>query len=108
MPKSVDWIPTQNDDIYNKLKSYMELIVANKVAWNIPDSAIDPVLDLQTEFEPLYNKIQDKRRRTSADVTAFRDCKKRLLKEWRSFHKENARGNRRPLVYLGEKHDAGR
>jgi hypothetical protein len=77
------------------LKSYLEVIVANKVAWNILDTAIDPVLALQAEFDPLYDKIQDKRRRTSADVTAFRDCKKRLLKEWRAFHKENVRGNRR-------------
>ncbi|MFH1227005.1 MAG: hypothetical protein V1701_03755 [Planctomycetota bacterium] len=90
-----DWIPKRNDDIHNKLTSYLEVIVANKVAWGIPDTAIDPVLDLQTEFDPLYEKIQDKRRRTSADVTAFRDCKKRLLKEWRAFHKENVRGNRK-------------
>jgi len=89
-----DWIPTQNDDIYNKLRAYLPLIVANKTAWGIPNTAIDPLLDLQAEFEPLYEKIQDKRTRTSADVTAFRDCKKRLLKEWRAFHKENVRGNR--------------
>jgi hypothetical protein len=93
--KRQDWIPTQNDDIYNKLGAYLGLIVANKVAWGISDAAISPLVDLQEEFEPLYHKIQDKRTRTSADVTAFNDCKKRLLKEWRAFHKENVRGNRR-------------
>jgi len=95
MRGATDWIPTQNDDIYNKLKSYLELIVANKVAWGIADIAITPLTDLQAEFNPLYDKIQDKRRRTSADVTDFRDCKKRLLDEWRAFHKENVRGNRK-------------
>jgi len=93
--RNKDWIPKRNDDIYNKLRAYLALIVANKVAWGIPDAAIAPLLALQAEYEPLYWKIQDKRTRTSADVTAHRDCKKRLLKEWRAFHKENVRDNRR-------------
>jgi hypothetical protein len=94
MPKVPDWIPTRNDDIYNKLRSYLALIIANKLAWGIADVKIDALTTLQTEFEPLYEKIQDKRLRTSSDVTAFNDCKKRLLTEWRAFHKENVRGNR--------------
>jgi hypothetical protein len=94
MTLRIDWIPKRNDDIYNKLRAYLTLIVANKVAWGIPNTAIDPLLDLQAEYEPLYWKIQDKRTRTGADVTAHRDCKKRLLTEWRAFHKENVRGNR--------------
>jgi len=95
MTIKLDWIPKRNDDIYNKLRAYLGLITANKVAWGISDAAISPLRDLQEEFEPLYHKIQDKRTRTSADVTAFNDCKKRLLKEWRAFHKDEVRGNRR-------------
>ena len=90
-----DWLPNKNAAIYAKLRSYLGLVVTNKVAWGIADAAIDPLLALQAEFEPLYLKISDKRTRTPADVTAFNDCKKRLLKEWRAFHKENVRGNRR-------------
>ncbi|MEW6026650.1 MAG: hypothetical protein AB1599_05090 [Planctomycetota bacterium] len=96
MPIRTDWIPSKNAAIYGKLRGYLTLIVANKVAWGIADAAIQPLLDLQTEFEPLYHKItDDKRRRTSSDVTAFNDCKKRLLAEWRAFHKEEVRGNRK-------------
>ena len=95
MPKIPDGLPKQNAAIYAKLKSYLGLVVTNKVAWGIADAAIDPLLDLQTEFESLYLKISDKRRRTASDVTAFNDCKKRLLKEWRAFHKEEVRGNRK-------------
>jgi len=95
MPQKEDWIPKRNDDIYNKLRAYLGLIQANKVAWGIADAAIDPLLALQAEFEPLYLKISDKRRRTASDVTAFNDCKKRLLAEWRAFHKEEVRGNRK-------------
>jgi len=88
-----DWIPTGNDNFYNKQRAYFERIVANKVAWGIPDSAIAPLLALQAEYEPLYWKIQDKRTRTSADVTAHRDCKKRYTAAWRAFHKERVAGN---------------
>ena len=95
MTIKLDWIPKRNDDIYNKLRAYLALIVANKEAWGIDDMAVNDLLALQAEFEPLYHKIQDKRTRTSADVTAFNDCKKRLLREWRAFHKDEVRGNRR-------------
>lgn len=86
--KRQDWIPTRNDDIYNKLRAYLPFIVANKVAWGIPDSAIDPLLDLQSEFEPLYHKIQDKRTRTGADVRAHRRVRDLYKKEIRTFANE--------------------
>ena len=95
MTLKLDWLPKKNAAIYAKLRSYLGLVVTNKVAWGIADVAIQPLLDLQAEFEPLYLKISDKRRRTSSDVTAFNDCKKRLLAEWRAFHKEEVRGNRK-------------
>ena len=93
MAKRVDWIPTGNDNFYNKQRAYFDRIVANKVAWGIPDGAIAPLLALQAEYEPLYWKIQDKRARTSGDVTAHRDCRERYEKAWRAFHKERVAGN---------------
>ena len=88
MAKKVDWIPKRDDDFYNKQKSYLELVVANKLAWGIPDTAIDPLLDLQTEYVPLYETVQDKKNRTGADVAAHRDCRKRYQTALRAFHKE--------------------
>jgi len=88
-----DWIPKQNDNFYNKQRAYFDRIVANKVAWGIPDSAIAPLLTLQAEYEPLYWKIQDKRARTSGDVVAHKDCRKRYTTAWRAFHKERVAGN---------------
>jgi len=93
MPKSLDWIPKRDDDIFNKQRAYFERIVANKVAWGIPDGAIAPLLTLQAEYEPLYWKIQDKKNRTGGDVAAYRDCKKRYIKAWRAFHKERVVNN---------------
>ena len=95
MTLKLDWLPKKNAAIYAKLRSYLGLVVTNKVAWGIADVAIAPLLALQAEFEPLYLVISDKRRRTASDVTAFNDCKKRLLAEWRAFHKEEVRGNRK-------------
>jgi hypothetical protein len=93
MPKSVDWLPKRDDDIYNKQKAYFDRIVANKVAWGIPDSAIAPLLTLQSEYVPLYDTIQDKKNRTSGEVAAYHDCKKRYLKAWRAFHQERVLHN---------------
>jgi hypothetical protein len=91
----IDWIPKRDDDFYNKQRSYLERVVANKVDWGIPDTAIGPLLDLQTEYEPLYEKVQDKKNRTGADVAAHRDCRKRYQTALRAFHKEWAVNNSR-------------
>ncbi len=87
MPKMQDWIPTQNKAFRDKQDVYFALVVANKVAWGIPDAAIAPLLVLQTEFIGLYNIIKDREKRTAAQVADFNDCKKRYAKAWRLFHK---------------------
>ncbi|MFA5794045.1 MAG: hypothetical protein WC980_03120 [Candidatus Brocadiia bacterium] len=94
MRGATDWLTTRNDDFFNKQRAYLERVIANKVAWGIPDAAITPLTTLQTEYEPLYWKIQDKRARTSGDVTAHRDCRDRFETELRAFHKERVIGNR--------------
>ena len=89
-----DWIPTGADNFYNKQRAYLDRVVANKVAWGIPDAAIAPLLALQAEYEPLYWKVQDKKARTGGDVVAHKDCRKRYSVAWRAFHKERVAGNR--------------
>lgn len=93
MTMRADWIPTLIALFFGKQRSYFARIVANKVAWGIPDAAIAPLLVLQAEYEPLYWKIEDKRTRTSADVTAHTDCRKRYTAAWRAFHKERVIAN---------------
>ena len=88
MPKSIDWISTQIKAFRDKQDVYFAKVVANKVAWGIPDAAIAPLLVLQAEFIGLYNIIKDKKNRTSAKVGLFNDCRKRFAKAWRLFHKE--------------------
>jgi len=83
----MDWIPNQNKAFRDKQDVYFALVVANKVAWGIPDPAIAPLLVLQTEFMGLYNIIKDREKRTAAQVADFNDCKKRYAKAWRLFHK---------------------
>lgn len=96
-----DWLPTRDDDFYNKQKSYFALIVANKVAWGIPDAALNPLLALQAEYVPLYDISQDKKNRTSADVASYRDCRKRYAAAWRAFHQERVLHN--SLIPVGDK-----
>ena len=87
MGRKMDWIQTQNKAFRDKQDVYFALVVANKVAWGIPDAAIAPLLVLQTEFIVLYNIIKDREKRTAAQVADFNDCKKRYAKAWRLFHK---------------------
>jgi len=87
MTRTIDWIPTQFKAFRDKQSVYFAKVQANKVPWGIPDSAIDPMLALQTEFEGLYDIIKDRKKRTSAQVAAFRDCHRRYAKAWRVFHK---------------------
>ena len=88
MPRSIDWLPTGFEAFRDKQDVYFAMVVANKVAWGIPDAAIAPLLVLQAEFIGLYNIIKDKKNRTSAKVGLFHDCRKRFAKAWRLFHKE--------------------
>ena len=101
MAKSKDWIPKQDDDFYNKQKSYFELIVANKVAWGIPDSAVNQMISRRTAYEPLYYKSQEKKDRTAGDVDRHRQSRKTYEKELRTFINSYIRYN--PAVPRDEK-----
>ncbi|MEK7309544.1 MAG: hypothetical protein AAB038_01845 [Planctomycetota bacterium] len=88
MTRTIDWLPTQIKAFRDKQDVYFALVVANKVAWGIPDAAIAPLLVLQTEFVGLYNIIKDREKRTAAQVADFHGCHQRYAKAWRLFHKE--------------------
>jgi len=83
-----DWIKTRDDDFYNQQGAYVDRVDTNKAAWGIPAGAVNVLTVLRAEYEPLYEKVQDKKDRTGADVAAHRDCRKRYQKALRSFHKE--------------------
>jgi len=84
----MDWIPTKAAAFNDKQSIYFPKVVANKVAWGIPDAAIAPLLVLQAEFVGLYNIIKDRENRTAAQVADFYGCHTRFAKAWRLFHKE--------------------
>ncbi len=110
MARNRDWIPTRDDDIFNKQGAYVDRVDTNKVAWGIPADAVDVLKDLRAEYEPLYHKIQDKKNRTSADIAAYRDCLKRYKKAWRAFNKEWVVGNSHipkadKVILIGKEYD---
>jgi hypothetical protein len=81
--------PRLNDDnFFNAQANYVDTVVANKVAWGIPNSAVNPLVARRAEYEPLYYKCQDKNTRTRTDVVAHRRCRKVYENELRTFHNE--------------------
>jgi len=81
--------PSLNDDnFYNRQGAYVNGVVTNAVAWGIPDPAVAALVARRAEYEPLYNKSQDKNTRTKTDVVAHRRCRKVYENELRTFHNE--------------------
>lgn len=105
-----DWIPNRDSEFFTKQGLYVDRVDANKAVWSIPSADIQVLKDLRAEYEPLYNKVRNKKSRTSAQVAAHRACRKRYEKAWRAFHREWVLNNRRIpvsdlLILLGRKHD---
>ena len=80
-----DWIPNRDDDVFNFQRKFVDMVVANKVAWGIPDSEVDTLVARREEYEPLYHKAQNKTTRTRADVLAHRQMRQTYEKEIRTF-----------------------
>ena len=96
MPIQKRYIPLRDDDFFNFQGNLVNIVVANKVAWGIPDAAVTALSDRRVEFEPLYHKSQDKGNRTSGDVFRHRSSRKLYEKEIRVFAKSYLMFN--PLV----------
>jgi len=81
------YIPLRDDDFFNFQGNLVNIVVTNKVAWGISDSAVNPLVARRASFEPLYTTAQDKTTRNRADVLAFRQSRKLYEKEIRTFVK---------------------
>jgi len=83
--RGVDYIPGRDDDFFNFQTKLVNMVVANKVAWGIPDGAVNPLVARRAEYEPLYAKSQEKKDRTSGDVDRHRQSRQLYEKEIRTF-----------------------
>jgi len=99
--RGFEYIPNRDDDFFTFQGKLINMVVANKAAWGIPDSAITPLIDRRTKYEPLYHKSQIKNNRTSVDVAAHRQSRQLYEKEIRGFVNSYLRFN--PAVSPGNK-----
>jgi len=79
------YIPLKDDEFFNWQGNFMNIVVLNKTDWDIPDTAVDPLVARRAEYEPLYTTAQDKTTRNRADVLAHRQMRKTYEKEIRAF-----------------------
>ncbi|MFH1227322.1 MAG: hypothetical protein V1701_05400 [Planctomycetota bacterium] len=100
-----DWIPNRDDDFFSLQSNLVKKSEANKTAWGIPDSAVNPLVARRAEYEPRYHKSQEKNARTSVDVLAHRQSRKLYEKEIRVFAKAYLMFN--PLVSPANKISMG-
>ncbi|MBI4711921.1 MAG: hypothetical protein HY762_01240 [Planctomycetes bacterium] len=80
-----DYMPLRDDDFFTFQANLVSQVVANKVVWGIPDSAINPLVARRAEYEPFYHKAQDKTNRTRADILAHREMRQIYEKELSKF-----------------------
>jgi len=78
-------IPRNDDDMFNFQGKLVDTVEANKVAWGIPNAAVDALAARRAEYEPLYHKAQNKGDRTAGDVTRHRNMRRVYEKEIRAF-----------------------
>ena len=81
MARRKSYMPVRDDDFFNFQAKLVNMVVANKVAWGIPDSAVNPLVARRAEYEPLYAKAQEKKDRTAGDVDRHRQMRKIYQKE---------------------------
>ena len=77
-----------DDNFFNAQGNFVNAVVTNAVAWGIPAPAVAALVARRAEYEPLYNKSQDKNTRTKTDVVAHRRSRKAYENELRTFHNE--------------------
>ena len=78
-------IPLNDDDYFNFQGKLGDMVVANAVAWGIPAPAVAALVARRAEYEPLYQKSQEKGDRTRGDITRHRNKRKLYEKEIRGF-----------------------
>jgi hypothetical protein len=74
-----------HDNLFNIQGNFVNVSVANQVAWGIPAPAVAELVAERAIYEPLYHKSQNKNTRTRADVAAHKLAAERYLKKLRLF-----------------------
>jgi hypothetical protein len=96
MARRTYYIPQKDDDFFTFQGNLVNIVVANKTVWGIPDPAVNALVDHRSAYEPLYYKSQNKQSRTSVDVLAHRQTRESYEKDIRVFAKAYLMFN--PLV----------
>ena len=78
-------LPREDDDFYTWQGNFVNIVVANAVAWGIPAPAVAALVARRAQYEPLYLKVQNKTTRTRVDVLAHRQIRAIYEKEIRVF-----------------------
>jgi hypothetical protein len=93
MAKRVYFIPRKDTKFFSFQKQLVDKVVANKVAWGIPDAAITVLTDHRVAYEPRHVKAQNKNTRSMIDVMGHRQERKAYEKEIRKFVNAHIRFN---------------
>jgi hypothetical protein len=88
-----DYMPKKDGNFFTFQLHLVNKVVTNKVAWGIPDPAVNVLTAHRTVYEPLYHKAQKKTGRTSTDVLAHRQKRKAYEKDIRAFVNAHIRFN---------------
>jgi len=88
MPRKVDWIPKQDDDLFNFQGNFVNRVVTNAVAWGVPPADVTALVTRRASYEPLYHTAQNKTTRSRADVLAHRQMRRIYEKEIRTMARQ--------------------
>ncbi|MFH1231592.1 MAG: hypothetical protein V1709_08875 [Planctomycetota bacterium] len=82
------YIPKRDDDLFNWQGNFVNLVVANAVAWAIPPADVTALSARRASYEPLYHAAQNKAQRSKDDVLAHRQMRKTYEKEIRTLARQ--------------------
>ncbi|MBI4833916.1 MAG: hypothetical protein HY811_03740 [Planctomycetes bacterium] len=74
-----------HDNLFNIQGNFVNVVVANAVAWGIPPADVAALVAERAIYEPLYHKCQNMNSRTRADVAAHKLAAEQYLKKLRLF-----------------------
>jgi len=82
------YIPLNDDDFFNWQGNFVNLVVANAVAWGVPAPSVTALSARRAAYEPLYHAAQNKTTRSRDDVLAHRQMRKIYEKEIRTLARQ--------------------
>jgi len=81
------YVPVKDKDFAVFQGNLVDQVVTNAPGWGIPAPSVTALSARRAEFEPLFAIAEKKTIRRSADVLAYRECRKTYEKEIRAFAK---------------------